>query len=191
MTRAKRVRNKSPGQTRSGTKKTKALKAEIRAAAQVIADNLEGRKMGRPPDYHPGFCHIAEQACIINATNPSLADMFGASDTAVDEWISRYPNFGGAIKRGRARTDDEVEAALIQRAKGYSHPAVKIFNEEGTALVVPYTEHYAPDTAAAFIWLKNRRPDRWRDQQPDKGAPPDETAALIRAKLKAIKEVGG
>jgi hypothetical protein len=28
-----------------------------------------------------------------------------------------------------------------------------------------YTEHCPPDVGAAFIWLKNRDPDRWRDVQ--------------------------
>ena len=27
------------------------------------------------------------------------------------------------------------------------------------------TEHCPPDVSAAFIWLKNRDPDRWRDVQ--------------------------
>ena len=32
-------------------------------------------------------------------------------------------------------------------------------------VVVHYTEHLPPDVGAAFIWLKNRDPDRWRDVQ--------------------------
>jgi hypothetical protein len=32
-------------------------------------------------------------------------------------------------------------------------------------IVVHYTEHCPPDVGAAFIWLKNRDPDRWRDVQ--------------------------
>ena len=28
-----------------------------------------------------------------------------------------------------------------------------------------YVEHYPPDTTALIYWLKNRRPDRWRDVQ--------------------------
>ena len=31
--------------------------------------------------------------------------------------------------------------------------------------IVPYVEHFPPDTAAAFIWLKNRQPHRWRDKK--------------------------
>jgi hypothetical protein len=32
-------------------------------------------------------------------------------------------------------------------------------------IVVHYTEHCPPDVGAAFIWLKNRDPERWRDVQ--------------------------
>ena len=32
-------------------------------------------------------------------------------------------------------------------------------------VVVHYVEHCPPDVGAAFIWLKNRDPERWRDAQ--------------------------
>jgi hypothetical protein len=32
-------------------------------------------------------------------------------------------------------------------------------------VVVHYIEHCPPDVGAAFIWLKNRDPERWRDVQ--------------------------
>jgi hypothetical protein len=32
-------------------------------------------------------------------------------------------------------------------------------------VIVHYTEHCPPDVGAAFIWLKNRDPEHWRDTQ--------------------------
>jgi hypothetical protein len=32
-------------------------------------------------------------------------------------------------------------------------------------VIVHYTEHCPPDVGAAFIWLKNRDPEHWRDVQ--------------------------
>ena len=29
----------------------------------------------------------------------------------------------------------------------------------------PYTEHHPPDANAAFRWLMNRQPERWRDKR--------------------------
>ena len=126
-------------------------------AATAIEFNRKERSMGRPPKYHPAFTYIAEQACLINADNPGLADMFGVSPVCIQSWLKEFPDFLEAVKRGKARTDEEVERALIHRAKGYSHRAVKFFQHEGEVIQAPYTEHYPPDTHAATFWLKNRR----------------------------------
>ena len=43
---------------------------------------------------------------------------------------------------------------------------MKIFHtKDGKITKVPYTEHVPPDVTACIYWLKNRRPDRWRDVQ--------------------------
>ena len=34
----------------------------------------------------------------------------------------------------------------------------------------PYVEEAAPDTSAAIFWLKNRKPEEWRDKQEITGA---------------------
>jgi hypothetical protein len=60
-----------------------------------------------------------------------------------------------------------VERSLYERANGYNYTAVKVFMPAGAKkpVVVHYTEHLPHDVGAAFIWLKNRDPDRWRDVQ--------------------------
>lgn len=50
------------------------------------------------------------------------------------------------------------------RAVGYQTDAVKIFQYEGSELVVPYRENVQPDTTAAIFWLKNRKPEQWREK---------------------------
>jgi len=76
---------------------------------------------------------------------------------------------GCAHRRGtrpKAASDDKVERSLFARATGYSYEAVKIFHtKEGKTVKVPYTQHVPPDVTAQIYWLKNRRPDRWRDVQ--------------------------
>ena len=54
---------------------------------------------------------------------------------------------------------------LYQRACGYSHQSEKIFNNQGEVIRAECTEHYAPDTGAIALWLKNRQPKKWRDKQ--------------------------
>ena len=72
-------------------------------------------------------------------------------------------NFG-SLKRGKSVAKAEVADRLYQRALGYTHPAVKILQDKGTPVVVPYDQHYPPDTIACIFWLKNRRPDLWREK---------------------------
>jgi hypothetical protein len=68
---------------------------------------------------------------------------------------------------GKTAANARVEKSLYERANGYSYPAVKIFMPAGAQqpVVVHYEERCPPGVGAAFIWLKNRDPDRWRDVQ--------------------------
>jgi hypothetical protein len=80
-----------------------------------------------------------------------------------------HPAGVGPFFRGSGRWSRvvRVERSLYERANGYNYPAVKIFMPAGSKqpIVVHYEEHCPPDVGAAFIWLKNRDPDRWRDVQ--------------------------
>lgn len=66
--------------------------------------------------------------------------------------------------------DIEVENALLKRALGFEYEEVtmEIFNlqdGEQRKHIKKTRKLVVPDTAAAFIWLKNRRPDKWRDRR--------------------------
>jgi hypothetical protein len=37
-------------------------------------------------------------------------------------------------------------------------------NKDGVVTQVKYRQHVPPDTTACIFWLKNRRPDLWRDR---------------------------
>ena len=72
----------------------------------------------------------------------------------------------GGSPYGKQAADDRVERSLYQRANGYLHRAVKVFmRRDGTTVEHKYIEHYPPDPTSMCFWLKNRRPDRWRDVQ--------------------------
>ncbi len=66
-------------------------------------------------------------------------------------------------KKGKEIADAEVAKALYRRALGYEHPDVHITNYQGEITETEIIKYYPPDTAAAFIWLKNR--SGWRDKQ--------------------------
>jgi hypothetical protein len=81
--------------------------------------------------------------------------------------MNNYPEFSEAIRVGKDTANKRVERLLYERANGYSYDAVKIFMPAGSKqpVVVHYVERCPPEVAAAFIWLKNRDPERWRDVQ--------------------------
>lgn len=119
---------------------------------------------GRPSDFKQEFVEQSQKLCNIGATDADIADFFEVDVRTIYRWKQAHPDFSQALKRGKEIADDLVEQRLFQRATGYSHDAVKIMQSDGKPLIVPYIEHCPPDTVAAIFWLKNRRPDQWRDK---------------------------
>lgn len=130
---------------------------------------------GRPTEYKSEYCVQVEKLCKLGATDKEIADFFEVSEQTINTWKSEFPEFLESIKAGKDLADANVADRLYQRAMGYSHDAVKIFptggeteDENGNKikgpLIVPYKEHYPPDTAAAIFWLKNRQRKKWRDK---------------------------
>ncbi len=120
---------------------------------------------GRPTAFKPEYVEQVEKLCKLGATDKDLADFFGVTEQTINNWKLAEPLFFESLKRGKMLADANVASALYHRATGYSHEAVKIFNHEGVPLEVPYTEHYPPDPTSMIFWLKNRRPDLWRDKR--------------------------
>lgn len=119
---------------------------------------------GRPSVFRDEFPEQAAKLCALGATDADLADFFGVHVDTIYDWKANKAIFSEAIKSAKEALDARVTRRLFERAIGYSHPAVKIMQYEGSPVEVPYTEHYAPDTAAAIFWLKNRQPKEWRDK---------------------------
>lgn len=115
--------------------------------------------------YEPRFAEMAGIMCRMGATLADLADVFGVSVRTVTNWGIAIPEFKKALDIGRKAADDAVERRLYERATGYSYQSEKIFlGKDGEVMRVPITEHVPPDTTAMIFWLKNRRPDEWRDR---------------------------
>lgn len=123
--------------------------------------------VGRPSKYDPEFCHVSHQLANDGATDVEIADALGVDVRTYYRWKAEHPEFRQATLLGKESADERVEASLYHRAIGYSHDAVKIFMPANASapVVAPYREHYPPDTAAASLWLRNRRPEKWRDKQ--------------------------
>lgn len=105
-------------------------------------------------------------------TDEQIAKNMGVRRETLYDWMKKYPNISNALKRGKEVVDVEVENALLKRALGYTFTETtkelrenpETGNEELVVTKV-VTKEIAPDTTAQIFWLKNRRPDVWRDKQ--------------------------
>lgn len=127
---------------------------------------------GRPTKYKPEYCLSVEYMARSGMIEKEMAEKIGVSEVTFNAWKNEYPEFLNALTRGKEDIDDQVERALYKKATGFREPAVKIFMPAGfdKPVYAPYDEYYPPDTAAAFIWLKNRRKNKWRDRIEHTGA---------------------
>lgn len=112
-------------------------------------------------------------------TDEQISHNMGISRFTLQEWQKRFPVISATLKAGKAPVDIEVENALLKRALGYEYEEVtteieeiptKKFDKDGNP-VFTQKKHIRktkklvlPDTTAQIFWLKNRRPDKWRDR---------------------------
>ena len=111
-------------------------------------------------------------------TDEQIAHNIGINVKTLWDWKVRFDPICNAIKRGKAPVDIQVENALLKRALGYEYEEVTTeitetpyIDKRGKERVrkqkhVKKTKKIVlPDTTAQIFWLKNRRPDKWRDKR--------------------------
>ena len=124
--------------------------------------------MARPTEYTEEYHNPTAMLLYSKGlTDDEVAMVFGDSVATIHNWKHEHPEFLDPLRVGKDIADDIVERKLFERATGYSHPAVKIFNADGQILEAPYVEHYPPDTGAIKLWLMNRRAAQWKEKQPE------------------------
>ncbi len=104
--------------------------------------------------------------------NEQIAHNIGIRRETLTDWCNKYPNIANALKKGKEVPDIEVENSLYKRAVGYNYVEVtkelKLNPSTGQyemMITKEVTKHVVPDTTAEIFWLKNRKPDVWRDKQ--------------------------
>ena len=98
-------------------------------------------------------------------TDEQIAKNIGISRSTLNVWKDRYSDISDALKKGKDIIDRQVENALLKRALGYEYEEVKEKFEDGVITERTVTKkEVVPDTTAQIFWLKNRKPDKWRDK---------------------------
>jgi len=86
------------------------------------------------------FPLLAEGYARDGLTDLQIAEKLGISKNTFYIYVKKYSDFRDALKRGKAPVDQMVENALFKKA-------------------------LSGDITAMIFWLKNRRPDKWRDKK--------------------------
>ena len=110
-------------------------------------------------------------------SDKQIAKNIGISERSFTDWKTNHPSISAALKKGKAPVDIEVENALLKKALGFSvkvKKPIKVKTKrqlQGKGTIeeehIEYAEeevYVPPDTAAQIFWLKNRKPDKWRDK---------------------------
>jgi len=118
---------------------------------------------GRPTIYRPEYAEIARNACMVGATNDSLAERLDVSVRTIGSWIASNQEFSDAVKQGRQVADEAVVSALFARATGMERKLTKVFFHDGQPVTASYTVELPPDVRACIFWLRNRRPQQWNE----------------------------
>lgn len=87
-------------------------------------------------------------------TDEDIAANMGIVVSTLYDWKKKYSEISEALKKSKEAVDYKVENALLQSA-------------------------LAGNTTAQIFWLKNRRPDKWRDKQETKIEAGDNLAEAI------------
>lgn len=115
----------------------------------------------------------------------------GIGYSTFKDYLNRFPAIRAALKKGKAPVDYEVENALYKRATGYTVKLKKPIKVKTTKRItgkgevteerIEYADeeqYIPPDTTAQIFWLKNRRPDKWRDKRDEA---PQQTNELLQS----------
>ncbi|MFR4538285.1 MAG: transposase [Anaerotignaceae bacterium] len=94
-------------------------------------------------------------------TDEQIAHNMGIRTSTLYEWKKKYLEISESLKRGKEVVDILVENALLKKALGYTVKEQKVTKD---GLIVEIEKEISPDTTAQIFWLKNRKPDKWRDR---------------------------
>lgn len=110
-------------------------------------------------------------------TEAQIAHNMGISVSSLADWKNKYPQLLDALKKGKAPVDIEVENALLKSARGHTQiirKPIKVKTERQVVGEGRYVEEHIeyaeeevytpPQVIAQIFWLKNRRPDKWKDK---------------------------
>lgn len=141
----------------------------------MAANNNNNKRKVTPPPKNPKggnagkyYTHVApkfeliESWCRDGYLDKDIAVMLGLGQSTFKRYKKEHKDLRDLLTKTKEVVDAKVENKLFTRAMGYTYD--EITYEYGTE-VKRVTKTVHPDTTAQIFWLKNRRPDKWRDKR--------------------------
>lgn len=129
-------------------------------------------------------------------TDEDIARKMGINIATLYRWKNEFSDICEAVKKGKEIIDFEVERKLLDSALGFKvtvRKPIKVKTEKqkvGEGKIVEEKIVYAeeeiyipPNATSQIFWLKNRRPDKWRD----KPEAPEESDDKLNAYLEGMR----
>ncbi len=106
-----------------------------------------------------------------------IAEKLGISKTTLYKYMQEHSELSERLKKGRDVSDAEVENELFKKAVGFTRTEKKPIKvkkveyeggkrkcEKEEIMMVEQEVYYPPELGAQVFWLKNRKPDKWREK---------------------------
>lgn len=108
-----------------------------------------------------------------------IAKNMGVAESTLRNWKNIFPEIAEALHKGKEVVDREVENALFKSALGfmqkvkkpvrireveYDPKSGKKIRESEKWVQVEEEIYVPPQVTAQIFWLKNRKPDQWREK---------------------------
>lgn len=130
-------------------------------------------------------------------TNEQIAHNMGITKETLRVWCNKYTVISATLKKGKEVADYEVENALFKSACGYDYEEVTEelkWDPKSKTYVMKVTKrikkHQPPSNTAQIFWLKNRKPQVWRDRVENQIILNEDADALSKAFEELMKDNG-
>ena len=123
-------------------------------------------------------------------TDEQIAKNIGINRTTLYDWKKKEVNIADALKKGKEVIDFEVENALLKKALGYTITIKEErLDKDGCIHTLEKDVHIPPDTTAQIFWLKNRKPNNWKDRvETDEDKEAVANASQVIAKIRKVAQ---
>ncbi len=124
-------------------------------------------------------------------TAEQIAAKIGISARSLYNYLNKSSELKEALARGKAPVDFQAENALLKKALGCRIQKVSTtVHADGSVTTKTTVTEIPPDVQALQLWLRNRKPDQWRESD-NSGDSPEAIKALLEDYIPILMNTGG